>query len=88
MTELSRFPPPWRIVDLEGAYRVEDANGLFIAQVRFIDDPEQRGLTGRLSKDEAWQVALQVANTPTMQFVVMELEKERAKTRAAAARKK
>ncbi|MER2265616.1 hypothetical protein [Methylobacterium oxalidis] len=44
MTELSRFPPPWRIVDLEGAYRVEDANGLFIAQVRFIDDPEQRGL--------------------------------------------
>ncbi|MER2265355.1 hypothetical protein [Methylobacterium oxalidis] len=88
MTDPSRFPPPWCVVELEDAFRVEDADGLLIAHVRFIDDPERHALTGRLSRDEAWQVALQVANTPTMQFVVMELDKKCDEARAAAAWKK
>ncbi|AWN39600.1 hypothetical protein DK389_02470 [Methylobacterium durans] len=72
------------MVELPDAFRVEDANGLMIAQLQFTDDPEQLAFTGRLSRDEAWRVALRVASTPDSHIAMMILEQERA----AAARKR
>lgn len=84
MTEPGHFEPPWRVIELPDAFRVEDANGLMIAQLQFTDDPEQLAFTGRLSRDEAWHVALRVASTPDSHIAMMTLEQERT----AAARKR
>ncbi|GEP06499.1 hypothetical protein [Methylobacterium oxalidis] len=87
MTEPHDFPPPWRVVELEAAYRVEDAIGFTVAYICFTEDPEQLGFTGRLSKDEAWYVALQVARAPDIHIASMTLEQEQIKPRSTAARK-
>ncbi|MEA1833615.1 hypothetical protein U8607_16145 [Methylobacterium durans] len=71
MTELRCFQPPWRVVEFQGAYRVEDVNGLAVASVFFVEDPVRRGATGRLSKEEAWQVAFRVAIMPDVESVLM-----------------
>ncbi|MEA1834641.1 hypothetical protein U8607_21340 [Methylobacterium durans] len=72
MAELRCFQPPRRVVELQGAYRVEDANGLAVASVFFIEDLGRRGATGRLSKDEAWQVAFRVAIMPDVESTNMD----------------
>ncbi|MER2265279.1 hypothetical protein [Methylobacterium oxalidis] len=87
MTEPDHFEPPWRVFELADAFRVEDANGLMIACLRFTEDPEQLAFTGRLSRDEAWQVALRVASTPDIHIARMTLEAEQS-ARAAAVRKR
>ncbi|MER2267057.1 hypothetical protein [Methylobacterium oxalidis] len=64
MTEPRRFPPPWRAVELEEAFRIEDANGFAVAYTYFTADPERRSSTGRMSKEEARRIAVSIAALP------------------------
>jgi len=61
-----RFPASWTAVELEEAFRIEDANGFPLAYVYFADDPERRSVTGRMSKDEARRIAVNIAAIPEM----------------------
>ncbi|AWN40107.1 hypothetical protein [Methylobacterium durans] len=74
MNELRDFALPWRVVELEDAYRVEDANGLAIATLFFVEDPEQLDFTGRLSRHEARRVAARIVEMSDFRSVMMELE--------------
>ena len=59
----SRFPAPWRIVELPNGFAVEDANGqqlgVFYGRV-----PNTAGHTGILTMDEARQMAMNFARLP------------------------
>ena len=55
---ISRFPVPWRIVELPNGFAVEDANGQQLAVLHGRADPNTAGHTGFLTMDEARQMAL------------------------------
>lgn len=60
------FPQPWTVVELEEAFRIEDATGLAVAHTYFAVDPQRRPVTGRISKDEARRIAVGVAALPKL----------------------
>lgn len=86
MTEPHSFPPPWRVVELDRTFRVEDANGRAVATLSFDTDANRHGLTGRLSRDEAWQVALRVAIMPDVENSIMGFDAESDEARGSAPR--
>ncbi|MDR7039868.1 hypothetical protein J2X36_004646 [Methylobacterium sp. BE186] len=86
MTELSRFVPPWRVVELEDAYRVEDATGLSITHLCFTEDPEQLAFTGPLSKAEARHVSARIVEISDFEVAMMELVDLRDEVQAAGVR--
>ena len=60
-TEPRRLPSPWRVVEHAESFVVEDASGRPLAYVYFEDEPVRRGLMNRLTSDEAWRVASNIA---------------------------
>ena len=64
--EPRRLPPPWRVVERGECFIVEDANGQQLAFVYFEDEPGRRNLTKRLTSDEAWRVASNIAKLPDL----------------------
>ena len=64
--EQRRFPGPWRAVERGECFVVEDANGRPLAYVYFVDEPVRRGLMNRLTSDEAWRVASNIAKLPDL----------------------
>jgi hypothetical protein len=68
MTEptLRRFPAPWTAVELEEAFRIEDASGFAVAYVYFTDNEQRRASTQRMSKDEARRIAIGMASLPDL----------------------
>ena len=88
MSEPRRFSPPWRIVELEKAFRVEDATGFAVAFAYFDENPERRSRMGAMSKEEAGCIAGWIAQVPSMQATIMELEEECDDARAVAVRGK
>jgi hypothetical protein len=61
----SRFPTPWRIVDLPNGFAVEDATGKQIG-VFYGRAPDSAGHTGIMTMDEARQMALDFARLPEL----------------------
>lgn len=60
-----RFPPPWRLVELDAAFRIEDANGFPVAFVYFERNDERRAaMIDRMTYDEARRIAVNVARLP------------------------
>ena len=60
------FPKPWRAVEIDEAYRVEDASGQTLALIYFEDEPTRQRLTKRLSSDEARRIASNIAKLPDL----------------------
>jgi hypothetical protein len=61
----SRFPAPWRIVELPNGFAVEDATGKQIG-VFYGRAPDCAGHTGIMTMDEARQMALDFAKLPEL----------------------
>ena len=67
MRESSRFPAPWTAVELEEAFRIEDAIGFPIAYVYFCDNAERRASMAEwMSKAEARRIAIGMAALPEL----------------------
>jgi hypothetical protein len=63
---ISRFPVPWRIVELPNGFAVEDANGQQIGVLYGRADPNIAGHTGIMTLDEARQMAVDFARLPEL----------------------
>ena len=57
----SRFPTPWRIVEIPSGFAVEDATGQQLWVFYGRADPNTTGDTGFLTTDEARQMAVDFA---------------------------
>ena len=56
----------WRVIEHSESFVVEDANGWPLAYVYFEDKPVRRSLVNRLTSDEAWRVASNIAKLPDL----------------------
>jgi len=61
-----RFPPPWSIEERQESFIVKDANGQHLAYVYFEDEPQRQLSTKRLSRDEAFLIAVNIAKLPSV----------------------
>ncbi|MDR7040471.1 hypothetical protein J2X36_005254 [Methylobacterium sp. BE186] len=84
MTEPLRYRAPWRVVELEDAYRIEDADGLTIGCLFFTEDTDQIAFSGRLSKNEARLAAARVVEISDFELALMQLRAEHGEVQSAA----
>jgi hypothetical protein len=59
-----RFPPPWRLEDVPGGFRVTDAHGRPLAYVYGVDGGAQSALPGALTTAEALALARAIERLP------------------------
>jgi hypothetical protein len=62
----SRFPAPWRIVEIPNGFAVDDATGQQLGVFYGRTDPNTAGHTGFLTIDEARQIAADFARLPEL----------------------
>ena len=61
-----RFPPPWSIEERLESFIVKDATGQQIAYLYFEDEPQRQMSMKRLSRDEAFLLAINIAKLPSV----------------------
>ena len=61
-----RFPSPWSIEERTESFIVKDANGQQIAYLYFEDEPQRQVSMKRLSRDEAFLLAVNIAKLPSV----------------------
>ena len=61
-----RFPPPWSIEEHTESFTVKDATGQAIAYLYFEDEPQRQMSMKRLSRDEAFLIAVNIAKLPSV----------------------
>jgi hypothetical protein len=67
MTEPRKLSKPWEIIEHRESFEVKTANGLGVAFVYFEEEnPTRRFEMGRLTRDEALRVALNIAKLPEL----------------------
>jgi hypothetical protein len=59
-----RFPPPWRLENVPGGYRVTDAHGRPLAYVYGVDGSARAALPDALTPAEARAIATAIARLP------------------------
>jgi hypothetical protein len=59
-------PPPWSIEERQESFIVMDANGQQIAYLYFEDEPQRQMSMKRLSRDEAFLIAVNIAKVPSV----------------------
>jgi hypothetical protein len=64
MPSARRFPPPSSIDQQTESFVVKDATGQPLAYVYFEDEPQRQMSMKRLSRDEAFLVAVNIAKLP------------------------
>jgi len=62
----SRFPAPWRIVEIPNGFAVDDASGQQLGVFYGRADPNAAGHTGFLTTDEARQMAVDFTRLPEL----------------------
>src|SRR5271163_4501171 len=67
-----RFPQPWSIDEQTESFIVKDANGQPLAYVYFEDEPQRQMSMKRLSRDEAFLVAVNIAKLPMVPRKILE----------------
>jgi hypothetical protein len=67
-----RFPPPWSINEQTESFVVKDANGRALAYVYFEDEPQRQMSMKRLSRDEAFLAAVNIAKLPSGMVLMLE----------------
>jgi hypothetical protein len=58
------FPPPWSIDELTESFVIRDATGQAPAYVYFEDELQRRMSTKRMTRDEAFLIAVNFAKLP------------------------
>jgi hypothetical protein len=61
----TRFPPPWSIEERQESLIVREANGQALGYLYFEDEPQQQMSMKRLSRDEAFLIAVNIAKLPS-----------------------
>jgi hypothetical protein len=61
-----RFPPPWRVVEHDESFEIQDAMGQNLSWVYFEDEETRRQAMGRLTRDEARRIAANIARLPEL----------------------
>jgi hypothetical protein len=61
-----RFPPPWSIEERQESFIVTDANGQPLAFIYFEDESQRRLSMKRLTRDEAFLIAVNIAKLPSV----------------------
>jgi hypothetical protein len=61
-----RFSPPWTIDEQTESFIVRDAKGQALAYIYFEDQPQRQMSMKRLSRDEAFLVAVNIAKLPSV----------------------
>jgi hypothetical protein len=65
--EKRRFPPPWQVVAInDECLTVQDASGQILCHLYFEDESIRRGVTRRLTSDEARRIASNIAKLPDL----------------------
>ena len=60
------FPPPWTIEELDGGFKVLDANGQTLAYVYGHANSYDAGIAKSLTLDEARRIASNIAKLPRL----------------------
>ena len=60
------FPSPWSIEERQEFFIVRDATGQQLAYLYFEDEPQRQLSTKRLSRDEAFPIAVNIATLPSV----------------------
>jgi hypothetical protein len=63
---ITRFPAPWRIVEIPNGFAVDDASGQQLGVFYGRADPNAAGHTGFLTIEEARQMAVDFARLPEL----------------------
>jgi hypothetical protein len=66
MSTQRRFPPPWSIEERQESFIVKDATGQQLAYIYFEDEPQRQMSMKRLSRDEAFLLAVNIAKLPSV----------------------
>jgi hypothetical protein len=61
-----RFPSPWSIEESLEAFIVKDAAGQALAYLYFENEAQRRLSTKRLTRDEAFLIAVNIAKLPSV----------------------
>ena len=65
-TEVRPFSKPWKLVEHDEFFEVQDSADRTLAFVYFSDDPNRRNFMRRLSKDDARRMAKQIMRLPEL----------------------
>jgi len=60
------FSPPWSIEERQESFIVTDANGQAVAYLYFEDEPQRQMSMKRLSRDEAFLIAVNITKLPSV----------------------
>ena len=71
MPERRRFPQPWSIAEHTESFVVQDAGGQPLAYVYVEDEPQRQMSMKRLSRDEAFLVAVNIAKLPSVPRTIL-----------------
>ena len=66
-----RFPSPWSIEERTESFIVKDATRQPIAYVYFEDEPTRQRTAKRVSRDEAFLIAINIAKLPSVPRTIL-----------------